>query len=33
VKYLADSDVVVDWLNGHQPTITALTPLIPTASG
>jgi hypothetical protein len=31
VQYLVDTDLVVDWLNGHQPTIDLLVPL--TADG
>ena len=27
MKYLIDSDLVVDWLNGHQPTVNFLAPL------
>jgi tRNA(fMet)-specific endonuclease VapC len=28
MKYLLDSDLVIDWLNGHQPTIRLVTPLV-----
>lgn len=28
MKYLIDSDLVVDWLNGHQPTIALVSPLL-----
>jgi hypothetical protein len=31
VQYLIDTDLVVDWLNGHQPTIDLIRPL--TAAG
>ncbi|HEY7064298.1 MAG TPA: hypothetical protein VII06_22670 [Chloroflexota bacterium] len=27
MKYLIDSDLVVDWLNGHAPSVSLLTPL------
>ncbi|SRR5581483_1737604 len=29
MKYLIDSDLVADWLNGHQATIQLVAPLVP----
>jgi tRNA(fMet)-specific endonuclease VapC len=28
VQYLIDTDLVVDWLNGHEPTIRLIEPLV-----
>jgi tRNA(fMet)-specific endonuclease VapC len=33
MKYLIDSDLIVDWLNAHQPTVSLITPLLPDGIG